>query len=102
MALTALQLPLFVSVYPAADGGAVELTVELRRGGQVVASATTGLPTPGLDGRIPWFGGIPSGRLAPGSYEIDVTARQGETTARERTRLEVEAPGTADTGRPPK
>jgi VWFA-related protein len=96
------ELPLFVSVYPAADGGAVELTVELRRGGQVVASATTGLPTPGLDGRIPWFGGIPSGRLAPGSYEIDVTARQGETTARERTRLEVEAPGTADTGRPPK
>ncbi len=95
------ELSLFVGVYPARPGGPVELTVELRRQQQVVARASSPLPEADADGRIPWIGGISTAGLKPGSYEIVVRARQGETTAEERTRLEVPAGGGTASGRPP-
>lgn len=83
------ELPIFVPVYPARDAGPVELSVELRRDGQVVAEATPELPQPEPSGRIPWIGAIPAGGLRPGEYEITVTARQAEVTALARTLLSV-------------
>jgi VWFA-related protein len=97
---TSRELPLFVAVYPKDPAGPVELTVELRRGGQVVASSTSPLAAPEPDGRIPWLGAIPAARLEAGSYDLAVTARQADETVEEHSTLEVLPPDGARPGAP--
>ncbi len=93
------ELPIFVPVYPAREAGSVELRVELRREGKVVAEATPELPQADATGRIPWIGAIPAAGLRPGDYELTVTAKQGGVTASERSRLLV-VPGHKAEARP--
>jgi VWFA-related protein len=93
------ELPIFVPVYPAREAGSVELIVELRREGKVVAEATPELPRADATGRIPWIGTIPAAGLRPGDYELTVTAKQGGVTASERSRLVV-VPGPKAEARP--
>lgn len=83
------ELQLFVSLYPGKSSDPVDLTLELRRGDEVLARATPALPEAEVSGRIPWVGGIPSDQLSTGSYELTVTARQGADVAEERTAIEV-------------
>lgn len=83
-------LPVYVSVYPTRGAEPVQLAVQLRRNGEVFAKASPELPPAGADRRLSWFGRIPTGNLPPGSYEIAVTARQGEELAEELAHLEVD------------
>ncbi len=95
------ELPIYVPVYPARRPEAVELAVELRRDGKVVAQSSPTLPAADPDGRVPWIGSIPSGGLSAGSYEIAVTARQGETVAEGRAQFEVAARRASPSAAPP-
>ncbi len=80
---------MFVTLWPKRDGGGADLTVELRQGDTIVASAKPSLPAADQDDRVSWLGSIPAARLTVGQYEIVVTARQGETQAQERAPIEI-------------
>jgi len=94
------ELSLFVGIWPAKRGDPLALTVAFLRDGKAVAEATPELPPADADGRIAWIGGVPYDRLSPGSYEIVITARQGEARVEERTWVVVLARGKADASVP--
>jgi hypothetical protein len=86
------ELPIYVGAYPAIRTEPVRLTVEVRREGAVVAEASPLLPPPAdAAGTAAWMGGIPTARLSPGSYEVVVTAEQGDATAKDVARFEIGA-----------
>ena len=86
------EVPVLVTVYPGSAIVPVELTVAFRRDGREIARATPELAAADSEGRIAWIGSLPAGRLAPGTYEVVATAKQGEATAEETARFEI-APG---------
>jgi hypothetical protein len=78
-------LSLFMPVYPSAEGGPVSMTLELAKGGVLVAQAPVELPARDKDGRIPYVGSFALSAFVPGTYEVKVTVRQGSVTAVEKS-----------------
>jgi VWFA-related protein len=72
----AQNLSLFLPVYTA-TADPVTLTLEMTRGGVVVARTPVELPAREADGRIPCVGTFPLAALEAGAYKLSVVARQG-------------------------
>jgi hypothetical protein len=70
----------FFSVYGKDVAAARNATIEVSRGTQVVASATSELPAPDAGGRIQHAGAIPLKGIAPGDYRLRVSVSDGHTT----------------------
>jgi len=80
-------IPLYMVVYPAQTGGPPRLSIEVLENGKLVSSASPELPSPDQTGAIPFVSTI---QLAPGQYEIKVTARQGASAASRMIALRVQ------------
>ncbi len=75
------ELPFYFVAYPAAGGAPVQATLQLAANGQKLAEAPLELPAPGPDGRVAQVSRIPIEALAPGTYELRVSVRQGSVSA---------------------
>lgn len=94
MAAANSELPIFVALYPRPQGEPAELTLELRRGNELLTRASPPLP-PATGGRIAWIGTLPLASLRPGSYQLAATARQGAEEVRESSSFEALSPPVA-------
>jgi VWFA-related protein len=75
------SLPFFVTVYPAQGASeTTRLTLEILRGGRVLAQVPLKLPAPDQTGRIQFASTIPIDKLQPGDYELKLTARDAKDT----------------------
>jgi VWFA-related protein len=83
------ELPVFLSVYPAAGGGPVSVDLEVRSGDSVLARATPDLPAPDADGRIASLVRFPTATFVPGRYDLVAVARQGPATTEAGASFEV-------------
>ena len=81
------EIPLYMVVYPAATGGAPQLSIEVLQDGKRVSIASPDLPPADTTGAIPFMSGISP---APGQYEVRVTARQGASVASRMIALRVQ------------
>jgi hypothetical protein len=91
-AVKGATLSLFLIVYPDAGAAAKpEAFIEFIRDGTVVGKGSFPLPAPDAQGRIPYVISSPAESMPPGTYEIRVVIRQGDTAAEERTFVTVEA-----------
>jgi VWFA-related protein len=84
-------LSMFFVVYPdpsIPDKPTVE--IEYIKDGQVVGKGSLELPAPDARGRIPYVMSSSAASMPPGSYEIRAIARQGSTTADDRTFVTIE------------
>jgi VWFA-related protein len=77
----AKELPFYFVAYPAAGGAPVQATLLLASNGQKLAEAPLELAAPAADGRIVQVSRIPLEALAPGTYELRVSVRQGAVSA---------------------
>ena len=84
-------LDYFVTVYPGGGPEPLELTLALRREGRPIARALPTLPEAQPDGRVPLLGSVGIDTLAPGTYELVATARQGEAAAQASAEFEIPA-----------
>jgi hypothetical protein len=85
----------FLRVYPSGPEP-LKVTVEVRRDGQVVGRSEPELPAPDAKGDVAWVGAMDPSRFPPGSYELAVTVRQGQTDAVERVPFRIDPqPGAA-------
>ena len=75
------ELPFYFVAYPAPGGAPVQATLQLAANGQKLAEAPLELPAAGADGRVAEVSRIPIEALAPGTYELRVTVRQGPVSA---------------------
>ena len=69
----------FFSVYGKDVAAAKTATIEVARGGQVVARTTSELPAPDPTGRIQHAGALPLKGLAPGEYRLKVSVSDGRS-----------------------
>jgi len=83
----------FVAYVPAGQTEAPQVTLEIRRGTQVVGHAEPALPAPDAQGRIPYVVSLPAGRFAPGRYEVLAELHAGPNHAWERTSFRVKGDG---------
>ncbi len=83
------NLSFFARLYPTPGGEPPKLTLDFVRDGKVVGRAQPPLPAPDARGRIVYVGGVPSGSLAPGAYEVRLTVSQGAARVTESTRFEL-------------
>jgi VWFA-related protein len=81
---TTAKLPVYVVVYPAAGGGAPQMTLEFSTEGKAEGRNSVMLPAPDPDGRIRFLAPIPIEKYAPGRHELKVTVRQGSASAEEK------------------
>jgi VWFA-related protein len=81
---TTAKLPVYVIVYPAAGGGAPQMTLEFSSDGQAEGRNSVVLPAPDPDGRIRFLAPIPIARYEPGRHELKVSVRQGGAQAEEK------------------
>ena len=63
--------------------------LEFRRDGQVVSRTKPELPAPDGGGRVTYVGGVTTGSLEPGLYEVWVRGRQGDAEATEATAFTI-------------
>jgi VWFA-related protein len=77
----AKELPFFFVAYAAPGGTPVEATLQLASNGQKLAEAPLELSPATPDGRIAQVSRIPLEALAPGTYELRVSVRQGAQSA---------------------
>jgi hypothetical protein len=94
-AVKGAALSVFFVVYPDASIAAKpEALVEYIRDSAVVGRAPVPLTAPDAQGRIPCVMSSPADSMPPGTYEVRVIVKQGETTADERAFVTIEAPPT--------
>lgn len=84
-------LDYFVTVYPGGGPEPLELTLALRQDGRSVGRALPALPPAQADGRVSVLGSLGVDSLAPGTYELVATARQGEAAAQSSAEFEIPA-----------
>lgn len=75
------ELPFFFVAYAAPGGAPVEATLQLASNGQKLAEAPLELSPATPEGRIAQVSRIPLEALAPGTYELRVSVRQGTQSA---------------------
>ena len=73
----AKEAAFYFAAYPAPGGGQAEAALQLSLNGAAVASIPLTLAAPDASGRIQQVGRIPLDQLAPGTYELSATVRQG-------------------------
>jgi hypothetical protein len=78
---TTTKMPIYLVVYPAAEGGALQMTVEFSSEGKPEGRSAVALPAPDPDGRIRFLAPVPIDRFGPGRHELKVTVRQGTAQA---------------------
>jgi len=76
-------------VYPGPEASP-DVRIAISHNGGLVNSVRPNLPPPDADGSLRAVSRIPFGSLAPGVYEITVTAAQGSATARRTMAVAVE------------
>jgi VWFA-related protein len=81
------QISAYVTVYPAAAGGAPALTFEFIRDGKVIGRSAAELPEPDEAGRIKYVASFPTEIFAPGEYGLRAIASQGPASASSQTRF---------------
>jgi VWFA-related protein len=69
----------FFSVYGKDVAAAKSATIEVARGGQVVARTTSELPAPDASGRIQHAGALPLKGFTPGEYRLKVSVSDGRS-----------------------
>jgi VWFA-related protein len=74
----AKEVGFYFAVYPAADKGSPESTLELLQNGSPVARQPMPLPAADGSGRIQQLGRLPLDQLAPGTYELRAVVKQGD------------------------
>jgi VWFA-related protein len=75
----AKELGFYFTVYPAAGGPAVESTLQLLLNDAPVARLPVPLATADASGRVQQVGRLPLEQVPPGTYELRVTVKQGQT-----------------------
>jgi VWFA-related protein len=84
-------LSLFFVVYPDAGMAAKpEGLIEYLKDGAIVGKAAIPLPDADAKGRIPYVMSSPADAMPPGSYEVRIAVKQGDTVAEERAFVTVE------------
>ena len=78
------------SVMPDPDAGPVSVTVEFRRGSEVLAQSSPEVARPDRRGRITLAHSFDLPSLEPGRYQVHVHVRQGEAVASEATSFKLE------------
>jgi VWFA-related protein len=85
-------LRLFFIVYPDTSiSGAPTVEIEFRQNGQVLTKVPLPLPAADAQGKIPYVMTIPAAAIPPGSYEVQATAKQGDTASTVKTAVKIEA-----------
>jgi guanyl-specific ribonuclease Sa len=83
------NLSFFARLYPLDGGEPPTLTLDFVRDGKIVGRAQPAVPAPDASGRIAYVGGVPSGGLTPGAYEVRLTFAQDGEKAVSSTRFEL-------------
>jgi VWFA-related protein len=90
-AVKGATLSLFFVVYPEKNIPAKpEGIIEYLRDGAVVAKAAIPLPESDAKGRIPYVMSSPADAMPPGSYEVRIAVKQGDSMTEERAFVTVE------------
>ena len=80
------EMALLLTVYaPRGERAAPKLTIEITQGSRTLAKGALELPAPDDAGRIQYASTIPTDKLAPGDYQLVVTASDARGAA---TRVE--------------
>jgi hypothetical protein len=82
------EVGFFFTVYPAKTGPAPQAELNLLNNGKLLAQLPLPLAAPDL-GRIQQAGRLPIDQLAPGTYELQVVVRQGNTQLSRNTMLRI-------------
>ncbi len=73
------QLAFFFTAYPSQSAkSAPKATIEVMQGGRSLGRASIDLPKPDATGRIQYASALPIDKLPPGSYQLKITASDGE------------------------
>jgi VWFA-related protein len=83
------NLSFFARLYLQDGGEPPKITLDFVRDGKIVGRAQPPVPAADASGRIAYVGGVPSGGLAPGAYEVRLTFAQGSEKASSSTRFEL-------------
>ena len=85
-------LRLFFTVYQDSSIAA-KPTVEIQflQNGKSLTKAPLPLPEADASGRIPYVMTIPAASIPPGTYEVEATARQGDTVSETKTEVQIAA-----------
>lgn len=83
------ELPFYFTVYLPQGGGKPRATVELLHNAKAVASVALPLTEPDARRRIKQVSRIPVDSLEPGTYELSVVVRHGNTAIRQTTDFRV-------------
>ena len=83
------QVGVLASLRPARDAGPVSVTVEFRRGGQVLAQSSPEIPKPDPTGQITLAHTFALPSLEPGRYQVHVRVQQGEEEASAATSFQL-------------
>jgi len=84
----AKEVGFFFTVYPAKTGPAPQAELDLLNNGKLLAQLPLPLGAPDL-GRIQQAGRLPIDQLAPGTYELQIVVRQGNTQLSRNTMLRI-------------
>ena len=83
------QVGVLASVRPEPDAGPVEVTVEFRRDGQVLAQASPEIPRPDASGQITLAHSFSLPSTEPGRYQVHVRVQQGPKHASAATSFQL-------------
>jgi VWFA-related protein len=90
-AVNGATLSLFFVVYPDSSMAAKpQGIIEYIKDGMVVGRSAIPLPDADAQGRIPYVMSSPAESMPPGSYEVRIAVKQGESITEERTFVTVE------------
>jgi VWFA-related protein len=83
------DLPFLLTLYATPDAQPPKATLEIAQGSRTLARAPLTLPAPDAAGRIQFASAVPIDKLAPGDYDLRVTATdaRGSTTRSEHFTL---------------
>lgn len=85
------ELALLLTIYAArGERAAPKLTVEVSQSGRTLGKAALNLPAPDETGRVQYASTIPTDKLAPGEYQLTITASDGHGAASRVARFTIE------------
>lgn len=79
----------YFAIYPAAGADKPQLTMEFRRGGNMLGAVPVELPAPDPDGKIRYIATIPIDPFPAGEYEVRAVVKQGATTDEAKAMLAI-------------
>jgi hypothetical protein len=85
------EIAFFYTLYAKPGTARIEARAELARDGRVVAQAPLAPGQPDASGRVQQVQRIPVGSLAPGAYELRITATDGASEATRTTAFRIES-----------